>query len=80
MEEMMQATSDEARQKYNTGDNAGGEPYGLAYWSPTINMSRDPRWGRAEEAYGEDPYLTGQIAQAFIEGMQGAMRRAGRPT
>ena len=73
----MQATSDEARQKYNTGDNAGGEPYGLAYWSPTINMSRDPRWGRAEEAYGEDPYLTGQIAQAFIEGMQGAHEAGG---
>ena len=77
VEEMMQATSDEARQKYNTGDNAGGEPYGLAYWSPTINMSRDPRWGRAEEAYGEDPYLTGQIAQAFIEGMQGAHEAGG---
>ncbi len=44
---------------------------GLTYWSPTINMLRDPRWGRAEETYGEDPYLTGQIGGMFTDGMQG---------
>lgn len=44
---------------------------GLTYWSPTINMHRDPRWGRAEETYGEDPYLTGEIGGQFTLGMQG---------
>lgn len=44
---------------------------GLNYWCPTINMSRDPRWGRDEENYGEDPFLTGQLAVQFIKGMQG---------
>ena len=59
--------SDEAREKYNSGRN----DHGLNYWSPTINMARDPRWGRTEETYGEDPYLTAQIAEGFIEGLQG---------
>ena len=63
--EVASAISDEARVKNNmTGK-------GLTYWSPNINMSRDPRWGRAEETYGEDPCLTGQIALSFIRGMQG---------
>ena len=44
---------------------------GLNYWCPTINMSRDPRWGRDEENYGEDPFLAGQLAVQFIKGMQG---------
>ncbi|MDR1152769.1 MAG: hypothetical protein LBK72_09930, partial [Bifidobacteriaceae bacterium] len=65
--EMGQAISDEGRAKSNTGDVGAG----LTYFSPTINMSRDPRWGRAEEAYGEDPYLTGVIGGAFVDGMQG---------
>ncbi len=65
--QMMSATSDEARDKYNSGRNN----HGLNYWSPTINMDRDPRWGRVEETYGEDPYLTGRIAEAFITGLQG---------
>ncbi len=59
------ATSDEAR-VYNNTKNKG-----LIYWCPTINMSRDPRWGRDEENYGEDPYLTGRIAVAYVSGMQG---------
>lgn len=59
------ATSDEAR-VYN---NIYGK--GLVYWCPTINMSRDPRWGRDEENYGEDPYLQGRIAVEYIKGMQG---------
>lgn len=45
--------------------------WNLSYWSPTINMARDPRWGRNEETFGEDPYLTAQLASEFVEGMQG---------
>ncbi len=59
------AISDEAR-IYN---NVYGK--NLNYWCPTINMSRDPRWGRDEENYGEDPFLAGQLAVQFIKGMQG---------
>lgn len=44
---------------------------GLTYWSPTINMARDPRWGRNEETYGEDPYLTSRLGVAFVKGLQG---------
>lgn len=57
--------SDECR-IYNNNNNKG-----LIYWCPTINMSRDPRWGRDEENYGEDPFLTGKIAVEYIKGMQG---------
>lgn len=58
--------SDEAR-RYYLDQNKG-----LNYWSPTINMSRDPRWGREEENYGEDPYLAGELAVPFIRAFQGA--------
>lgn len=58
-------TSDEARRYYLDKDK------GLNYWSPTINMARDPRWGREEENYGEDPYLAGELAVPFIRGFQG---------
>lgn len=44
---------------------------GLCRWAPTIDMERDPRWGRTEEAYGEDPYLTGEMSSAYIRGMKG---------
>ncbi len=61
------AISDEARIYHvNTGK-------GLNYWSPTINMSRDPRWGRDEETYGEDPFLTGTLAVQYIKGFQGEL-------
>lgn len=60
---MAEITSTEARGK-NSKTN-------LSYWSPTINLARDPRWGRNEETYGEDPYLTGQMGAAFVKGMQG---------
>jgi len=63
--EVASATSTEARVKSNTDGK------GLTYWCPTINMARDPRWGRAEENYGEDPFLTSKIAVSFIKGMQG---------
>ncbi|MBN2424657.1 MAG: glycoside hydrolase family 3 C-terminal domain-containing protein [Calditrichaceae bacterium] len=59
------AISDEARVKNKlTGK-------GLSYWSPTVNIARDPRWGRNEESYSEDPYLLSQMGVAFIKGMQG---------
>lgn len=45
--------------------------YGLSCWAPTVDLERDPRWGRNEEGYGEDPVLTGKMAGAYIEGMQG---------
>jgi beta-glucosidase len=68
------AISTEARAKYNDAirhDNHG-RYYGLTFWSPNINIFRDPRWGRGQETYGEDPYLTSQMAIAFIKGMQGS--------
>jgi beta-glucosidase len=46
-------------------------PAGLDYWSPNINIFRDPRWGRGQETYGEDPYLTGRLGAAFVRGLQG---------
>ena len=59
------AISTEARLKYlDIGK-------GLTYWAPTINMARDPRWGRNEETYGEDPYLTSRLGVAFVKGLQG---------
>ncbi len=67
------AIASEARGKYN--DPAWRRPgrgrVGLAFWTPVINILRDPRWGRAQETYGEDPYLTGAIGAAFVEGLQG---------
>ena len=50
---------------------AAGRSGCLSVWAPTVDMERDPRWGRNEEAYGEDPYLTGELAGAYVEGMQG---------
>jgi beta-glucosidase len=67
------AISTEARAKYNDAQRNGnnGQYYGLTFWSPNINIFRDPRWGRGQETYGEDPYLTGRMAVAFVTGMQG---------
>src|SRR6201996_9056831 len=45
--------------------------FGLTFWSPNINIFRDPRWGRGQETYGEDPFLTAQLGVNFVEGMQG---------
>ena len=63
----------EARAKFNSlGANADhGRYQGLTIWSPNINIFRDPRWGRGQETYGEDPYLTGHLASAFVQGLQG---------
>jgi beta-glucosidase len=65
--------STKARAKYNDAIAHGnhGRYYGLTFWSPNINIFRDPRWGRGQETYGEDPYLTAQMAVQFIRGMQG---------
>jgi beta-glucosidase-like glycosyl hydrolase len=82
------AISDEARgfldkSLFNTGQNNIGpdvKDYGdLTFWAPTVNLDRDPRWGRTDEAFGEDPYLDGQMAGAFVNGYQGN-NMAGRPT
>ncbi len=48
-----------------------GRALGLDFWAPNLNIFRDPRWGRGQETYGEDPYLTGRMAVAFVTGMQG---------
>jgi beta-glucosidase len=63
----------EARSKYNQAmrDNIHSIFYGLTIWSPNINIFRDPRWGRGQETYGEDPALTAQLGVAFVHGLQG---------
>jgi len=65
--------STEARAKYNQAQREGNHRifYGLTFWSPNINIFRDPRWGRGQETYGEDPFLTGKLGVAFIGGVQG---------
>ncbi len=65
--------SDEARAKYNkySKENKHGIYQGLTFWSPNINIFRDPRWGRGMETFGEDPYLTSKIGTAYIIGLQG---------
>jgi beta-glucosidase len=67
------AISTEARAKFNLSTAAGrSEQYmGLTFWSPNINIFRDPRWGRGQETYGEDPFLTATMGTAFITGLQG---------
>ncbi len=67
------AISTEARAMYNIFNKKGMrlEYTGLTFWSPNINIFRDPRWGRGHETYGEDPYLTGKIGKAFVNGLQG---------
>src|SRR5678815_5023963 len=65
--------SDEARAKYHEAQRRGNYNrfYGLTFWSPNINIFRDPRWGRGQETYGEDPYLTSRLGVAFVKGLQG---------
>jgi beta-glucosidase len=70
-EELLEAIGDligdQARAYYYRRDRIGG----LCLWAPTVDMERDPRWGRTEEAYGEDPTLAGRLSAAFVRGMQG---------
>jgi beta-glucosidase len=65
--------STEARAKYNDAQSHGNSDryFGLTFWSPNINIFRDPRWGRGQETYGEDPFLTSHIGVAFVTGLQG---------
>ena len=65
--------STEARAKYNEAvrHNIHSIYYGLSIWSPNINIFRDPRWGRGQETYGEDPFLTSRLGVSFVEGLQG---------
>lgn len=73
MFEVATAISDEARAKYHQADNKGdhGIYKGLTFWSPNVNIFRDPRWGRGHETYGEDPYLTSRMGVEFCKGLQG---------
>jgi beta-glucosidase len=70
---MATAISDEARAKHHEFARKGKRLIyeGLTFWSPNINIFRDPRWGRGQETYGEDPYLTGRLAVQFVKGLQG---------
>ncbi|ANX00304.1 glycosyl hydrolase [Thermoclostridium stercorarium subsp. leptospartum DSM 9219] len=65
--------STEGRAKYHASSKKGdrGIYKGLTFWSPNINIFRDPRWGRGQETYGEDPYLTARLGVAFVKGLQG---------
>lgn len=67
------AISTEARAKYAVSQSMGNHSKfaGLTFWTPNINIFRDPRWGRGQETYGEDPFLTSKIGIAFVEGLQG---------
>ena len=65
------AMSDEARALYNIGADGPRSKHGLVFRSPVINISRDPRWGRIQEVFSEDPFLTGRIGVAYIQGLQG---------
>lgn len=66
--------ADEGRAKFHDTLRRTGETpqyHGITYWSPNINIFRDPRWGRGQETYGEDPYLTARLGVAFVRGLQG---------
>ncbi|NJM94378.1 MAG: hypothetical protein HC842_06695, partial [Cytophagales bacterium] len=68
-----QAIGTEGRAKYNAAvalDNRV-QYMGLSFWSPNVNLYRDPRWGRGQETYGEDPYLLGRLGASFVKGIQG---------
>jgi beta-glucosidase len=67
------AISDEARAKHHASVRAGRRDRyrGLTFWTPNVNIFRDPRWGRGQETYGEDPFLMSQIGSAFVRGLQG---------
>ena len=71
---MGETISTEARAKYNEAMREDHHEmfFGLTFWAPNINIFRDPRWGRGQETYGEDPFLTGRMGVAFVTGMQGS--------
>jgi beta-glucosidase len=71
--QMAETISTEARAKYHEAMREDHHEmfFGLTFWAPNVNIFRDPRWGRGQETYGEDPFLTGRMAVAFVAGMQG---------
>lgn len=73
LEEIAKIIATEGRAKYNEYSKKDDRDIykGLTYWSPNVNIFRDPRWGRGHETYGEDPYLTSRLGVAFIKGLQG---------
>ena len=73
LEEVFTAVSDEARVKNREAVESGDvkQYQGLSFWTPNVNLFRDPRWGRGMETYGEDPYLMGQLGMAVVRGLQG---------
>ena len=83
MQQVADIISTEARAKYNDAQTRPaptgpemlmtlpGRTAGLTYWSPNVNIFRDPRWGRGQETYGEDPFLAARMGVAFVKGMQG---------
>ena len=77
LEHVADVTSTEGRAKYNMFQKY--EDYGIykgiTFWTPNVNIFRDPRWGRGQETYGEDPYLTGKLGVAFVKGLQGKDER-----
>ncbi|QTE40414.2 glycoside hydrolase family 3 N-terminal domain-containing protein [Mucilaginibacter gossypii] len=73
LKQVSTAISTEARAKYNLAiaQDRHLQYMGLTFWTPNINIFRDPRWGRGQETYGEDPFLTGRMGSAFVKGLQG---------
>ncbi|HUJ10018.1 MAG TPA: glycoside hydrolase family 3 C-terminal domain-containing protein [Verrucomicrobiae bacterium] len=75
LHEIADTIATEARAKHNeyvrTHDGDSARYFGLTFWTPNINIFRDPRWGRGQETYGEDPFLTARLGVAFIRGLQG---------
>ncbi len=74
IEQVASAIGDEGRAKYHATLRRYGETghyQGLTFWSPNVNIFRDPRWGRGQETWGEDPHLTGEMGTAFVRGLQG---------
>ena len=73
IKEIADITATEGRAKYNETSALGDRDIykGLTFWSPNVNIFRDPRWGRGHETYGEDPYLTSRLGVAFVRGLQG---------
>ena len=73
MHRIAEAIAIEGRAKYNANKKDGymARYAGLTYWSPNVNLFRDPRWGRGQETYGEDPFLISQLGVAFVKGLQG---------
>lgn len=72
LHDVFNCISDEARAKFNTlGEQDVTRYKGLTFWTPNVNIFRDPRWGRGQETYGEDPYLSSVLGKAAVEGLQG---------